>query len=397
MAETFKVEPDQLSGFGGATRELGQYVDKITTLIGTEGVPKSGWDGLMAELKGTADGMMVSTRDRYDHRQEAVHMTGDELVTLSREYARTEYHNGARIRETSHPFKHDSPNSQDPAPFGKPFTYGALPDLTAPETIQADLVPIVRERVEWLADADDYIKALVGWSPINDTFLPLIGNWEELNRLGEVYEKSGNGAEAVGREFSGMTRRIEPTWDGAAAQAFAPYADRLSKSLQAEGPVMRTFRLCMAQLVEQIKKMIGTLTNLVVTKLAEEVQIDNFADLLKFLAKKVPGAGTAAQVARLVQILKQVYDEASKLMEQIKKGVELVNDVIEFAKDPAAFVTKKGHEFLAKATQGPEGVKVNPELIKNVSAAVQQAPRIQQAPTDGYWGGDSGTPWGDGR
>ncbi|CPW08877.1 Hypothetical protein ERS075547_01579 [Mycobacteroides abscessus] len=105
-------------------------------------------------------------------------------------------------------------------------------------------------------------------------------------------------------------------------------------------------------LVEQIKKLVKTIVDMVVEKLKEEVQIDNWKDALKVLAKKIPIAGTAWQIERLAAILIEVFQEAQKLVDQVQKAVDLVKSVIEFFQDPAEYLKSKGQDALNKAVDG---------------------------------------------
>lgn len=264
------------------------------------------------------------------------------------------------------------------------------------------MVSIVRDKAAWVADADEAIQKVSGWSPINDTFEKLVGNWAELTRIGNVYEKAGKGMEGAGKSLGSMSDQSKSHWDGKSAQAFDEYAKKLSKALEAEAPLTKVIKDCLDVLVEQIKKLVKTIVDMVVEKLKEEVQIDNWKDALKVLAKKIPIAGTAWQIERLAAILIEVFQEAQKLVDQVQKAVDLVKSVIEFFQDPAEYLKSKGQDALNKAVDGAldkAGAKTDAtkQLVKDLPAAVLAAPDYQAAPGAGYSGGTGGAPWEDGK
>ncbi|MGH3723809.1 MAG: hypothetical protein ACRDUS_06750 [Mycobacterium sp.] len=403
MGEKFSVDVEKLAGFGGGVEDVAGYLGKVQALVDAEAGPKDGWDGLMSQLKGPFEATRTKTSQRYDKRQIAMYMTGNELISLANTYKEQEKKTGAKIRAAASPLPgHDSRRDGDASTTAQHVATGDMPDLAAPAHEQADVVSIVRDKAAWVADADEAIQKVSGWSPINDTFEKLVGNWAELTRIGNVYEKAGKGMEGAGKSLESMTKQSKSHWDGKSAQAFEGYSEDLSKALEAEAPLTKVIKDCLDVLVEQIKKLIKTIVDMVVEKLKKEVQIDNWKDALKVLAKKIPIAGTAWQVERLAAILYEVFQEAQKLVDQVQKAVDLVKSVIEFFEDPAEYLKTKGEEKLNKAVDGAldkAGVEsaATKQLVKDLPAAVLAAPDYQAAPGDGYSGGAGGSPWEDGK
>ncbi|AMU29170.1 hypothetical protein PP633_22570 [Mycobacteroides abscessus] len=403
MGEKFSVDIEKLAGFGGGVEDLAGYLGKVQGLVDGEAGPKDGWEGLMSQLKGPFESTKTKTSQRYDQRQVAMYMTGNELISLANTYKEQENKTGDRIRAAASPLPgHDSRRDGDATTTAAHLSTGDTPDLTPPKHEEADVVSIVRDKAAWVADADEAIQKVSGWSPINDTFEKLVGNWAELTRIGNVYEKAGKGMEGAGKSLGSMSDQSKSHWDGKSAQAFDEYAKKLSKALEAEAPLTKVIKDCLDVLVEQIKKLVKTIVDMVVEKLKEEVQIDNWKDALKVLAKKIPVAGTAWQIERLAAILIEVFQEAQKLVDQVQKAVDLVKSVIEFFEDPAEYLKSKGQDALNKAVDGAldkAGAKTDAtkQLVKDLPAAVLAAPDYQAAPGAGYSGGTGGAPWEDGK
>lgn len=403
MGEKFSVNVEELAGFGAGVEDLAAYLGKVQGLVDSDGGPKDGWEGLMSQLKGPFEAAKTKTSQRYDKRQTAMYMTGNELISLANTYKEQENKAGAKIRAAASPLSgHDSRRDGDATTTAKHYSTGDTPDLTPPKHEVADVVSIVRDKAAWVADADEAIQKVSGWSPINDTFEKLVGNWAELTRIGNVYEKAGKGMEGAGKSLATMTQQSKSHWDGKSAQAFEDYSEDLSKGLEAEAPLTKVIKDCLDVLVEQIKKLIKTIVDMVVEKLKQEVQIDSWKDALKVLAKKIPVAGTAWQIERLAMILKEVFQEAQKLVDQVQKAVDLVKSVIEFFEDPAEYLKNKGKDALNKSVDnaiGKAGVEsaAGKQLVKDLPAAVLAAPDFQASPGDGYSGGTGGAPWEDGK
>lgn len=403
MGEKFSVDIEKLAGFGGGVEDLAAYVGKVQGLVDSDAGPKNGWEGLMSQLKGPFEQTKTDTSQRYDKRQIAVYMTGNELISLANVYKEQENKTGAKIRSAAAPLPgHDSPQAGDATTTAAHLATGELPDLAAPKEEEADVRGLIKGTIGWIADADEGVEKAVGWSPINDTFEKVIGNWAELTRIGNVYEKAGKGMEGAGKSLATMTKQSASHWDGKAAQAFDDYSADLSKALEAEAPLTKVIKDCLDVLVDQIKKLVKSIAELVVKKFEESYTIKDWKGKLKFLAKKIPFAGTAAEIATLANILRQVWNEATKLVDQVQKAVDLVKSVIEFFKDPAGYLKQKGSDALNKALDGAldkAGIESDSgkQLAKDLPAAVLSVDDYKRAPDGGLPVAAGSTPWDDGN
>lgn len=397
MGEQFKVDADEVAGLGGGIEDLAAFIGKVKGLVDSEGGPGEGWNGLMSELKSPFETAKTNVATRYHDRQTTVYMTGNELISLANLYRTTDKKNSAKIRNASQGLAHDSHQQGDADTSVAHYGTEGLSDLTAPAHEEADVVSLVREKAAWVADADEAIQKVSGWSPINDTFEKVIGNWAELSRIGKVYEKAGAGMESAGKDIATMSKRAESHWDGESAQAYDKYAKKLAKALEAEGPLTKVVKDCLDLLVDEIKKLVKTLVEMLVEKLKEEVKIDNWQDALKVLAKKIPVAGTAWQVERLAKILWDLFQEAQKLVEQVKKAVELVKNVVDFLNNPIDYLKQKGKEKMESTLGKQNDGDPKKQLQKDLPAAVLSVPDFERAPDSGYWGGTGADPWKDGQ
>ncbi|BAX95360.1 hypothetical protein MSTE_00007 [Mycobacteroides stephanolepidis] len=394
MSERFSVRPEQLSRAGATVELESRYVDRITYLLGTEAVPKSDFVGLMGELREPIETLMTKTRDRYDQRQTTLHMTGDELRSLAKVYQENEDNNSRRFREGGAPGGHDQNRPGDPGmPMG-PYVQN-LPDLTAPEAKTADVKAIVEDTMSWLADVNGAIKDLIGWDAIEEGMKPLLGNWEELTRIGQVYGKSGTGIEAAGKEFSTTTVALKPTWDGQAASAFDDYAANLAGAMQGEGPLMRVLEKSMAKLAKQIEEMVRTACKTIQEKLKEEVDTSSVWAWLKLLAKKIPIVGWVLQGARIIQILWQVYEKVNEIIDQIEKTIALLKEIIAFAQNPEQYLQGAADAKIAELKKKMDDAQATAELGVDIASLPAAVPAIVKAPKDSYSGGFGADPWKD--
>lgn len=101
MGEKFSVDIEKLAGFGGGVQDLAAYVGKVQGLVDSDAGPKNGWEGLMSQLKGPFEQTKTDTSQRYDKRQIAVYMTGNELISLANVYKEQENKTGAKIRSAA--------------------------------------------------------------------------------------------------------------------------------------------------------------------------------------------------------------------------------------------------------------------------------------------------------
>ena len=86
MGEKFSVDTEKLAGFGGGVQDLAVYIGKVQGLVDSDGGPKNGWEGLMSNLKDPFESTKAETSKRYDKRQTATYMTGNELISLANVY-----------------------------------------------------------------------------------------------------------------------------------------------------------------------------------------------------------------------------------------------------------------------------------------------------------------------
>ncbi|SKU35677.1 Uncharacterised protein [Mycobacteroides abscessus subsp. abscessus] len=172
--------------------------------------------------------------------------------------------------------------------------------------------------------------------------------------------------------------------------------------MEAEAPLTKVIKDCLDVLVDQIKKLVKSIAELVVKKFEESYTIKDWKGKLKFLAKKIPFAGTLAEIGTLANILRQVWNEATKLVDQVQKAVDLVKSVIEFFKDPAGYLKQKGSDALNKAVDGAldkAGIESDSgkQLAKDLPAAIVAAGDYAGAPDGGLPVAAGSTPWDDGN
>ncbi|OZC68294.1 hypothetical protein CH251_20460 [Rhodococcus sp. 06-462-5] len=221
--------------------------------------------------------------------------------------------------------------------------YGRPHGIDYPPTNPAvdDLREVVNEAAGWLGEIDRTIFELSGWSPLNEATIPITGNWNEIRRIGQAYQIAGDAMEAAAESFSAGVRRVDNYWNGAAAQAFADYADRQLAAMRWEGPAGRTISAVCAVISDQLREAASAVVRKIVELLESEVEVDNARGALKVVIKKVPVVGTAWQVESIIEICWTAMDLTKELIAQIEQVVDDFGAFLDAIGDPEGQVGKK--------------------------------------------------------
>ncbi|MGW5754425.1 hypothetical protein [Nocardia rhamnosiphila] len=110
------------------------------------------------------------------------------------------------------------------------YTAPTAISLAPPDTIEEDLVRKIEEKTGWLGDFNQGIRQATNneWSPLNQLFEPLSGNWNELKRIGAAYRIAGAALEDSSKNLSWGVNKLGSHWDGVAVVSAEFRADMAS-------------------------------------------------------------------------------------------------------------------------------------------------------------------------
>lgn len=272
--------------------------------------------------------------------------------------------------------------------------------LDAPAANKEDVAALISDASGWLGDVNEAIKnttrmAGAEFDPLGTVLSPISGNWNELNRIGETYKIAGNAFEACAKNLDDGLNRVAENWEGKAALSFDDFARKQSEAMAWEGPVGRTVALGVSVVAAQIREAIKT----VIAKLAEmleaQISIDGVWNKLKFVVKKIPVVGTAAQMAALGRIIWKVADLVLKLVDEIRELVNSVKEFLSVVTKPVGQTFTKLDEKLSPITSRVDDVTRRAALIDDIGE-ISDFESTEDRPEEAYEVGTGNAPWADG-
>lgn len=233
---------------------------------------------------------------------------------------------------TTAPAAAGAPEQGVTAPYANPVDYSAPTAITLgpPDTTEEDLVRVIEQKTGWLGDFNEGIRQATKneWSPLNQLFEPLSGNWNELKRIGAAYRIAGAALEDSSKNLSWGVNKLSPHWDGKAAIAFEDHSRRLVPALEWWGPVGRTVDFVMVTLIQGVTDACMAIANKLKSMLEAEVDMSDGKSVAKVLAKKIPIVGTIYQVGSLANIVLSVWNTIKPILEKIKNMVASAKNLI---------------------------------------------------------------------
>ncbi|MFD4265934.1 hypothetical protein [Rhodococcus sp. NPDC058481] len=278
--------------------------------------------------------------------------------------------------------------------YPDPARYVAHEDvnLDPPVTAAEDIRTLIADRAGWLGDIDTAIKAVTGWSALEETIKPIGGNWNELKRIGESHKVAGEAMENCGKNLESGAKQISDHWAGKAEEAFQDYTGRQVEAMTWEGPVGRAIKTLLEAAADEIKRVCLEVVSNLADLLEKEVQIEDVTDLLKFAVKKIPFLGTAVQVEAIIRIIFSVKDQVTALVDSIRGVVDTVSGFLSAVVSPSGTLNELSAETLAPITDRFDDKKKKLKLIEDL-AGVADADGPLHKPTESFSVGTD--PWAD--
>ncbi len=362
MGETFRAEPAEIAGFGNFVGENYADFGRARDLLNTANA-SSGFEGLLGIVSGPINELHFSTHHRWGTISTNLATMSTGLRKTAWLFSQTDQENADALRAHTHSVDRgpgengphievDPSNSRkklvvedypDPVSYGTPTPI----DVTEPPKGEADVRELVREKAGWLADIDAKVETYAGWSPVKHALEPLVGNWEELRRIGATYGTSGTAIGTIGNDVTDGTAKLEPSWDGLSAQAFAEYAQNTANYIEWEAALGRMLQEGLDKAATQFEESVQAVVNAIVEEFARFVDLGEKKGVVKALAKAIPGVGVIAWADTLISLLKAIGDVILPAVQDIENAIEDLRAFIEFAQDPVGYLQERGEAEVA--------------------------------------------------
>ncbi|NCL74103.1 hypothetical protein [Rhodococcus sp. YH1] len=399
--EEFSAATRRIAGAAVAVQEIGHDVVRANRYLAVHGEPNGNFDGVLLQtIRAGFQAVLPSAQSRYFQVADLCLKTSIELNRCAWMYDDTEARNYQRLNanmlfpKSVDAFDPDTPAPGPARPYPGTFPYGG-PDrieLGHPETLPEDVRQVVADAAGWLGDVDEAIDLLTGWSPIAQVVEPLGGNWNELERLGDAYRIAGEAVETSGGNLAAVVRTLDPHWGGQAARAFTDYADRIVDALRWEGPVGRVIKETCYLVAEKIREGIVTAVRSLKEMLEEEVAFDDALQKLKFLLKKTPFVGTAAQIVTITKIVQNTMEFVDDVVDRIRELADALKEFLDALSSPADVLKDRVEQKLAPLTEAHERTEHRAEVAIDL-AGVADASGPVNKPSSAYSVGED--PWAD--
>ncbi|MFI6432210.1 hypothetical protein [Rhodococcus oryzae] len=402
MGEVFEADAKEVAGLAVLANDVADKAGEAARFTQDNAAPGGNFgEGLMQTLFSPLEAAADAASSRFDGHTAMCRGIGTELNRAAWMYRDQEQKNYEALNAQIPACLLDEYGSDVAAPgfaedYPDPARYVAPEDikLEPPVTDAEDIRTLIADRAGWLGDVDDAIKAVTGWSALEETVKPIGGNWNELKRIGESHKVAGEAMENCGKNLEAGAKQVSDHWAGKAEEAFQDYAHRQVEAMTWEGPVGGVIKRLLEVAADEIKRITLEVVDNLADLLIKEVTIDDVISLLKFAVKKVPFVGTTIQGVVIVDIIMSVKDRVTVLVDSIRGIVDTVSGFL------AAVVSPSGQlNELSEATLGPiakkvDGTKKQAEFARDL-ASVADADGPLHKPTEPFSVGIGPDPWAD--
>jgi uncharacterized protein YukE len=295
--------------------------------------------------------------------------------------------------------------SVDPMASATQFPAGETPDLAMPEHRETDVRAIIDQSNGILTELDQNVRygtqqvhkvvpALFtdeGWSPLEQIVAPLVGNWEELERAGECFQKAGTASEVAAETFKSGNAQLSRSWQGSAADAYQDYGLKLSNAMAWEGPIGRIAEAVLTATSEQAQAAASELLTYVNKKFQEEIIDKGIKKVLeKAVTSFIPGVGwlytavtTGKDMYDMGMALWNIYQEAEAMLDKIRTLVKDAQAVLDALENPQEAAANELNQRIDKVKGQIESATEKIELATDIAAAADIT-AVTNAPKENY-------------
>ncbi len=387
MAEQFTADPPAIAGYGVLIETVCDQLSATQNYADAHGGARAGgFDGLMSLIRDPVDFYASETSKRIVNHSNDLYNTATEVKRAAWVYSGTEEANYQIFSDDSYEKPNRKPRvvgyKDFPDATAFPVAQDPTGSLTPPDIEPADIKSKVDEIGGSIEIINEAVHFITGWYPIDEIVRPLAGNWNALSGAGEALTKTGDAVEAALGNLTGALPRLDPHWNGGAAQSFTDYLNRLTAAAAIEGPINRIVGDVYGVVAGEIEKIAEWMVRTLKTAVDKVVAAA--------ATSWIPGYGWV-RIIDAVRTAVEVFQEAQRIVGDLENVLNTVTAIIDIAKDPAAALGAAVEERLApikeKIEQYEKGAEVATDLGKLATGAAAQS----SAPDGGYTvGADAG-------
>ncbi|MGW1739269.1 hypothetical protein ACWCPQ_10710 [Nocardia sp. NPDC001965] len=411
MAETLVAESAQIAGLGNALDAIGGDAKAIADFVGTHcTVSPEGLGGAILEpltmpfahaagvFRTRMAGIGNTTANSGDelnrtawmyHDQdkktyEALNAATTNLITGQGVSLDADRENAGLV--TDYP---------DPVAYPKPNEIKLDPPSAAPP----ELADLIAETTGVVGDVNEAVKNVTRMAGSEVNILEMVvsritANWNELRRIGETYKVAGNAMESSAANLEDAVRRVGPHWDGRAAIAFETWAGSQVAAMKWEGPVGRVISDLLTLVADKIRDGVRRACEKLRDFVVSFVDFRSTKQVFKAIVKKIPGIGTALEIADMARKIWNIVDLVNTIINEIEDVRNRTKEFLEWLGNPVGkgkdWVTQK----LEPITSRVDDAARRTALVNDV-AKIARAEDTLNRPKEAYEVGSGGAPWED--
>lgn len=409
MSEILVAESAHIAGLGNALDAVGADVKAISDFVGAHCVVgPAGLGGAILEPLNAPFGLAAgSFKTRMAGIGNTTANSGDELNRTAWMYHDQDKQNyealnaattnlitgeavGVDAARENAGLVQDYP---DPIAYPKPNDIKLEPPSAAPP----ELADLIAETTGVVGDVNEAVKNVtrMAGSEVNIIEMvlsPIQANWNELRRIGETYKVAGNSMESSGANLEDAVRRAGPHWDGKAAIAFETWAGNQIAAMKWEGPVGRVISDLLNIIADKIRDGVRRACEKLRDFVASFVDFRSTKEIFKTLVKRIPGIGTAIEIADLARKIWNIVDLVQTIITEIEDVRNRAKEFLEWLGDPVSKGKEWVEQKLEPVTSGIDDAARRAALVNDIGK-VAQSEDTRNRPEQAYEVGSGRAPW----
>lgn len=338
-----------------------------------------------------------AVRDRIDRRATGMEVMGFQLKQSAWRYSSSDRGNADRLAQEHSRIENFGGYQGyfvDPMANAAQYPPGDEPDLTIPEPSDTDFRSVVDASTGILTEIDKHIYEVTkwmaenvtggddGWSPLGQMIEPLTGNWGELERAGDSFEKSGAACEGIAQSLKSGSERLDHSWHGQASTAYLDYSANMVKAIDWEGPVGRIAKAILVAASEQIQAAGTALLDRVNQIVEDRIVKAGLKDVVVKVATRLaagPLGGwlfVAESAYNIGRTLWDIYQESVQTYNKINALISDTKAVFEALQNPADTAQATLAEKVSNVQERIDAATQQVEVGMDVAEVAAGAPAV---------------------